>query len=108
MLLVIDDAWATAQVEPFLTGGPGTVRLVTSRQHSVLPEHAVRVDVDAMTDDEATRLLTADLPDVPHRLIEQLLDVTGRWPLLLGLVNGAAHVDVRHGAAPAAALTDIR
>jgi hypothetical protein len=108
MLLVLDDAWAAAQVRPLLIGGPHTIRLVTTRQPSVLPEDAVRVDVDAMTGDEAIGLLTAGLPNVPRPLVEELVELTGRWPLLLGLVNRAARDDVRHGAIPALALADVR
>ncbi|MDQ1307682.1 MAG: hypothetical protein QG671_3515 [Actinomycetota bacterium] len=108
MLLVLDDAWDRRQVEPFLSGGPSTVRLVTTRQHSVLPDGSVRVDVDAMTDDEAAQLLATDLQELPAPVVADVLRVTGRWPLLLSLVNGAARADHTAGATPAQALGDVR
>ena len=37
VLLVVDDVWSTAQVEPFLIGGGSVVRLFTTRQPGVLP-----------------------------------------------------------------------
>lgn len=55
MLLVLDDAWSPAQVQPFLSGGPNTIRLVTTRHPSSLPEGAARVDVDAMTSSLTSR-----------------------------------------------------
>jgi WD40 repeat protein len=108
MLLVVDDVWSKGQMEPFLAGGPNTVRLVTTRQRSVLPAGAARVDVDAMDADEATQLLTAGMDPVPRPLVDELLAATGKWPVLLGLVNGAARVDVAHGARPDHVLADVR
>jgi hypothetical protein len=40
VLLVVDDVWSAAQVEPFLIGGPGAVRLFTTRIRGVLPGSA--------------------------------------------------------------------
>jgi hypothetical protein len=48
-LLVVDDVWSYAQVEPFLFGGDQTLRLFTTRQRGVLPETTVPVRVDQMT-----------------------------------------------------------
>jgi WD40 repeat protein len=108
ILLVVDDVWSTSQLEPFLVGGPNTVRLVTTRQLRVLPQGVDTIDVNAMTSLEARQLLTAGLGPVPGDLVARLLDATGRWPVLLGLVNGAARTDVTHGARPDQALADIR
>ncbi|WP_433203935.1 NB-ARC domain-containing protein [Dactylosporangium sp. CS-047395] len=107
-LLVVDDVWSPEQLRPLLSGGPNTVRLVTTRRRSVLPSGAATVDVDAMTAMEARGLLTAGLGEVPESAQADLLGLTGRWPVLLGLVNGAARVDVRDGAEPSAALLGIR
>jgi hypothetical protein len=59
ILLVIDDVWSSAQVEPFVIGGPGAVRIFTTRVRGVLPASAELVGVDQMGRDEAERLLTA-------------------------------------------------
>jgi WD40 repeat protein len=142
-LLVVDDVWHRAQLAPFLQGGPGCVRLVTTRMRA-LPEDTSGVDtidVPAMLDAEAVRLLTLDLdglmppprlsalpreptlppPQVaappvpatpsaagPAEVLEpgqtrRLLDATGRWPVLLRLVNRALCRMVRDGVPPARA-----
>jgi hypothetical protein len=107
MLLVVDDIWSRTQLEPFLSGGPNTVRLVTTRQHEVLPETAVHVDVDAMAAADARSVLLSGLDGVGEDLVVGLLRATGRWPVLLALVNGAARSDVAHGADGGEALGDI-
>ena len=55
VLLVVDDVWSTAQVEPFLVGGEGAVRLFTTRQPGVLPGRVAPVRVDQMTGGQARR-----------------------------------------------------
>ena len=65
VLLVVDDVWSTAQVEPFLIGGDRVVRLFTTRQPGVLPDRVARVRVDQMDQAEAQQLLTAGLPPLP-------------------------------------------
>ena len=80
VLLVVDDVWSTAQVEPFLIGGDGVVRLFTTRQHGVLPPGTARVRVDQMAEAEAQELLTAGLPALPPELVADALRATGRWP----------------------------
>lgn len=98
LLLILDDVWSAAQMAPFLQGGSRTVRLVTTRQHSVLPDTAVAVDVDAMRPDEARQLLLDQIPPgVTHRVITGLLAATGSWPMLLALVNGSARDRIGRG-----------
>jgi WD40 repeat protein len=97
VLLVVDDVWTEAQVEPFLVGGSATVRLFTTRVRGVLPSSAELVRVDEMNRSEATELLTAGVGEVPSGVVEGLLAVTGRWPVLLSLVNGAVRDDLNAG-----------
>jgi WD40 repeat protein len=94
VLLVIDDVWSAAQVEPFLVGGPGAVRLFTTRVRGALPHCAELVRVDEMDRGEAARLLTSRVAGASHDVVEGLLEVTGRWPVLLALVNGAIRADL--------------
>ncbi|MBV9315088.1 MAG: DUF4062 domain-containing protein, partial [Pseudonocardia sp.] len=97
VLLIIDDVWTSAQVEPFLVGASGSVRLFTTRVRGVLPRRAERVRVDEMTRDQAVELLTADVAGVSGDVVAGLLAVTGRWPVLLSLVNGAVRADQNSG-----------
>ncbi|WP_372566551.1 NB-ARC domain-containing protein [Streptomyces aureus] len=102
-LLVLDDVWEREQLEPFLHGGQSCVRLITTRIPKILPTGASRVRVDAMSREQAREVLTWGLPPLPRPTVEQILTVTGRWPLLLRLANRLIAVDVATGAEPAAA-----
>jgi WD40 repeat protein len=93
VLLVIDDVWTSAQVEPFLVGGSAVVRLFTTRMRGVLPRSAESVRVDAMGRGEAEQLLTAGVGGLSRGVVEGVLAATGRWPVLLALVNGAVRAD---------------
>jgi WD40 repeat protein len=94
VLLVVDDVWATGQVEPFLIGGDRVVRLVTTRVRGILPRSAQTVQVDRMARTEARQLLTTGLGGPSSGLVDAALQVTGCWPLLLALVNSAVRADV--------------
>ena len=111
VLVIADDVWTRSQLEPFLTvpssGQSGPVVLVTTRIRNVLSDPASAVYVDAMAGDEAEELLTAELTGAPSAVVRQLLELTGRWPVLLGLVNGAARADVRKGLAVGEALAGL-
>jgi hypothetical protein len=92
-LLVIDDAWAAADLAPFLHRGPNdrTTRLITTRDDAVLPKEAVRIRVDAMTEEQARTMLTRGLPvetSLVRDRLSELADRLGKWPLLLELANG--------------------
>ena len=89
VLLVVDDVWTAAALRPFLAGGSRCTRLVTTRRATLLPQSARLVKVDQMAHQEARELLGHGLTDLPSDIREALLKLTGRWPLLLALVNGA-------------------
>ena len=61
---VIDDVWNPAHLWPFLWGGKGCARLVTTRQFEVAAE-AKRVNVDEMTTGQAVEMLIAGLQPRP-------------------------------------------
>jgi WD40 repeat protein len=92
ILLVVDDAWREPDLRPFLQGGPGTTRLITTRIDNVLPDNAVRQRVDAMQDDEALALLSGGLPReqvaTKRPQLGKLADRLGEWAQLLKMVNG--------------------
>ena len=97
VLLVVDDVWSAAQVEPFLVGGSAAVRLFTSRVRGVLPRSAEQVRVDEMNRGEAAQLLTAGVTGASRDVVVALLAVTGRWPVLLSLVNGVVRDELNVG-----------
>ncbi|HEV7649072.1 MAG TPA: NB-ARC domain-containing protein [Actinophytocola sp.] len=96
LLLVVDDVWHKSDVEPFLTGGPRCVRLVTTRRPPVVAGHEIRVD--AMSTSEAAALLRQGLPDATTDELAPLLERSGRWPLALSLLGGTLRsLHQRHG-----------
>jgi hypothetical protein len=86
-LLVIDDVWTDEQLAAFPVAGR-CARLVTTRFTSLGEGSEVaRVRVDEMSEPQAMALLGAGLSPLPRTVSEALLRETGRWPLLLRLVN---------------------
>jgi hypothetical protein len=86
-LLVVDDLWEPEQLAPFAEGGRRCARLVTTRVPGLLARPSAMVRVDEMSPQQARALLMAGLPSLDPKLVDGLLAVTGRWPLLLRLVN---------------------
>ncbi|MEU6032990.1 NB-ARC domain-containing protein [Streptomyces tauricus] len=107
--LVIDDVWEPEQLEPFLRGAPEQcVRLVTTRKPAVLPPDARRVVVDRMSFAQAHAVLTRRLdPGLPASLAAALVKATGRWALLLRLVNQLIVVQTATGVPQAVAAQSI-
>jgi len=86
-LLMLDDVWDPEQLAPFRQGGEKCAVLVTTRVPGLLTGLGPAVRVDQMTLDQARLLLTAGLPPLAPALVDGLVTVTGRWPLLLRLVS---------------------
>jgi WD40 repeat protein len=107
VLLVVDDVWSAAQVEPFMIGAPAAARLFTSRVRGVLPDLAELLRVDEMARGEAEQLLTAGVGEISGGVVGGLLASTGRWPMLLALVNGAVKADESAGRRAEDSLRDI-
>jgi WD40 repeat protein len=97
VLLVVDDIWTAAQAEPFLIGGPRSARLWTTRVSSILSPSAARVPVNEMDRNEAIQVLASDVGGSFGGVVDELLKVTGRWPVLLALINGAVRAEVNSG-----------
>ncbi len=107
ILLILDDVWWPGQLEPFLTGGSRSVRLVTTRVPEILPARAERVVVDEMSVVQATTLLTHGLPPWPRETTEALLRATGHWPLLLRLTNQLIARQIATGADPSVTVARV-
>lgn len=90
VLIVIDDVWHRANLDPFLKGGPRCARLITTRDKRTLPYRSTSVDVDAMRHNESLELLGYDLKGagVLSEKLESLAHRLGHWPQLLSMVNG--------------------
>jgi hypothetical protein len=109
-LVVIDDVWDPAHLEPFLRGGPSCARLITSRLLQVATDvQAQRLLVDEMSASEAVAMLTARLPGPPPdpAPFQALARALGEWPLLLRLAASAMAELVELGCSVAEALATI-
>lgn len=91
VLLFLDDVWNVSDLEPFLTGGETCGRVMTTRDVLAIPPGWTPVQIDAMTDPEAFALLRFGLEDRITRSedVADILARSGRWPLLLRLLNGS-------------------
>src|SRR5262245_33559825 len=99
-LIVIDDVWNPAYLKPFLRGGAGCARLLTTRQTEVAGEaKARRVAVDAMTTDEGVEMLVQQLSPRPSDLtpFRDLAHRLGEWALLLKLAAAAISQRIERG-----------
>ena len=97
VLIVIDDVWNAAHLQPFLVGGDRCARLITTRDSQTLPPHTVEVRVDAMHADEAVALLGAGIAGADRQSLATLAAHLGDWPLLLTLVNRILRDRIDHG-----------
>lgn len=95
-LIVIDDVWNQAHLDPFLKVGRNSAHLFTTRDLT-LAAAARRVDVDAMTADQALAMLLAPLPERPADLapFRDLAERMGQWPVLLDLAGRALVNEMR-------------
>jgi WD40 repeat protein len=87
-LLIIDDVWTKDQLSPFLHGGLSCTRLITTRVAGIIPAAGIRISVDKMSMTQSAALLTAGSTNIPVNIVEPLLRITGRWPLLLAVISG--------------------
>ncbi|MFD9893640.1 NB-ARC domain-containing protein [Amycolatopsis sp. NPDC059027] len=98
-LLVVDDVWTAGGLSPFLLAGVQIV--ATTRSRGTLPATVRAVTVEPLSPGESRSLLALGLPGLTRT--ERLLRLTGRWALLLALVNAALRQAVAEGTAPDAA-----
>jgi NB-ARC domain len=100
-LLVVDDVWTAAQLQPFAAAGQPCRLLVTTRRPMVLDDVAARrIKVDAMPDPVARQLLTRDLEGMagerPCRADQRSpSDPPARWTGRTGVVAAAGDTRLR-------------
>jgi DNA-binding SARP family transcriptional activator/predicted negative regulator of RcsB-dependent stress response/DNA-binding XRE family transcriptional regulator len=104
VLVVLDNARDSQQVQPLLPGGPGCLALVTSRAPLtglIAADGAHLVSVDVLTADEASDLLALRLGAwrvaAEPAAADEIVALTGRLPLALSVVaaRAAAHPGYR-------------
>ena len=87
ILLVVDDAWNSDHIEPFLCGGKACRILVTTREAEV--PGAKRYDLEEMTPEQSLSLLTKKYPgcvtDRDRQQAKALAQAVGNLPLALEL-----------------------
>jgi DNA-binding SARP family transcriptional activator/Tfp pilus assembly protein PilF len=97
MLMVLDNAADTEQVEPLLPGGDSCTVVVTSRRilTGLVTRHGARhLTLDPLSDSEARALLTQRLGSVrvaaEPTATSELVGLCGGLPLALGIIAGRA------------------
>ncbi|HEY2294149.1 MAG TPA: NB-ARC domain-containing protein [Thermoanaerobaculia bacterium] len=100
LLIVIDDVWDRAHMDPFLQGGPRCTRLITTRLVDALPPRAQKLIVGAMSSEEAVGLLGYGLSDKEEGTLQHLAGRLGDWPILLKLVNGVLRYRIQDTGQP--------
>ena len=94
VLLLLDDAGGSAQVQPLLPGTPGTLVLITSRRAlTALPE-AVPLTLDTLLPGQAATLFTrlatrpTDNSDPDPKAVARIVQLCGYLPLAISLLAG--------------------
>ena len=97
-LIVIDDAWSIGHVRPFLRGGTGCSRLITTRRFEVTLD-TLRVDIDEMTPSQSFELLMArsGAMNTDGESIKGLTARLGHWPLPITLAGAALRQRLERG-----------
>lgn len=85
-LLILDDVWYPEQEVVFQAAGRCR-RLITTRIPTLVTGRSVSVKVDQVSDEQARAILTIGLPPLGAGEVQRLLAQTGRWALLLRLIN---------------------
>lgn len=92
ILLVLDDASDTAQIEPLLPAAPGCLVLVTSRRRLVALDGVSPLPLDVLPPGEAALLFTRLVRRTPtpdeHTAIARAVELCGCLPLAIALLAG--------------------
>jgi hypothetical protein len=94
------DAWRAADLRPFLQGGAhACTRLIITRRPRLLPDQAARrsVKVDQLSHTQARAVLAAADAELGQVDLSRLVELTGRWPLLVRLASGRLAADLAGG-----------
>jgi len=115
VLVVLDNARDTAQVDPLLPGSPGCMAVVTSRNRlsGLVAAGAFPLPVDLLSDAESRQLLSRrigqDRVSAEPEAVDDIITACARLPLALSIVAARAAVHPRFTlAALAGELRDAR
>ena len=91
ILVLLDNAFDTAQVAPLLQGTPGNAALITTRHRSLVPPGASRFEVPVPDETEAVAMLgrftgDAQIAADPETALE-LVRACGQLPLALRIIG---------------------
>ena len=94
ILVLLDNAYDTAQVTPLLPGTPGNAALITTRHRSLVPAGATRFEVPVPDQQEAVAMLgrftgDAEIAADPELALE-LVHACGQLPLALRIIGARA------------------
>jgi tetratricopeptide (TPR) repeat protein len=91
VLVVLDDAVSSGQVQPLLPSSPGSVTLITSRRHLIALEDAQTISLDTLPPNDAATLLVrlADRPGLRSndQAVQQITRLCGYLPLAIGILG---------------------
>ncbi len=107
VLLVVDDIWRRADLEPFRGLGGGAAILATTRDRDALPADCDLEAIGAMSGAEGAAILGRGLSGFAEPALYRLAQRLSHWPLLLGLVNAQLRTARRDGLNPTAALRRV-
>jgi len=95
VLILLDDALDSEQVRPLLPGSAGCLVLVTSRRRLTGLDHAIAINLEALTPGEAADLLVglADRDDLDRAdlAVGQIAALCGNLPLAIGMMARRLH-----------------
>jgi DNA-binding SARP family transcriptional activator len=94
ILVLLDNAFDTAQVTPLVPGTPGNAALITTRHRSLVPPGATRFEVPVPDQGEAVVMLgrftgDAQIAAAPELALE-LVRACGQLPLALRIIGARA------------------
>ncbi len=97
-LIVVYDVWSAAHIQPFLRGGSGCARFITTRLLDLTID-AQRIKIDQMMPAEALQLLFArtGTPPTESEALRSLVSRLGQWPLLIKLAGSAMRQRIDRG-----------
>jgi WD40 repeat protein len=97
ILVVIDDVWRASDSEPLLLGGDRCARLMTTRFDSVVPDEAIRIEIDTMAANEVGQVLASGISAEDTAAAKSLEPLVGGWVLLARLVNSRLRRELGRG-----------